>query len=182
MVGLSTLSASFQAIKKEWSCHCSKGFSSGWGSGPKGTLWCSTNRNSKSHTQRAIIADCRCYWPADQKAARYMRPCDPGGKVHREPSMWPCVKEDQQHSGLHEKHCWQWDGHCPLLSSAYAHLEFWAQFWAPHYKTDMDSLKWVQCRTTKMIKGWEHLPHKERLRQTGLLIMEKAQGDLIAVN
>lgn len=32
-----------------------------------------------------------------------------------------------------------------------------------------------------MIKGWDHLPHKERLREPGVLILEKAQGDLTNV-
>ncbi|KAK4821288.1 hypothetical protein QYF61_017652 [Mycteria americana] len=37
------------------------------------------------------------------------------------------------------------------------HLEYWLQFWAPQYTTDMDRLERVQSKTTRMTKGLEHL-------------------------
>lgn len=32
-------------------------------------------------------------------------------------------------------------------------LQFWVQFWVPHFKKDVDKLETVQRRATKMIKG-----------------------------
>ncbi|KAK4831892.1 hypothetical protein QYF61_020039 [Mycteria americana] len=72
---------------------------------------------------------------------------------------------------------------CIKNSLASRRREGIARFWASHYKRDIEVLECIQRRATKLVKGLENKSYEERLREPGLLSLEKRRlrGDFITL-
>jgi len=52
-------------------------------------------------------------------------------------------------------------------------LEYCTEVWGQQDKKDTELVEWIERRSTKMVRGLEHLFYQDRLRKRGLLSLER---------
>lgn len=90
--------------------------------------------------------------------------------------MCPCGKDGKQPPGMHQaEHCQQVKAgdSFHLLSHDETYTKYCALCWPSQYKEEMNKQKWVQRRTTEVIKGFEHHLIEEKLKEFSLDKLKK---------
>ena len=54
-------------------------------------------------------------------------------------------------------------------------VDYCVQFWASHYKKDIEVLEYIQERTMKLVMGLDHKSYGKQMMELGLFSLEESQ-------